>query len=102
MKNISLPVNSYWYYLIEHGLPFDYREVKPYWVRRLTSCASDASIDEIRAGVREFDTATFYLSRHNDPKFPPITLPVRRIGVREGLELGFPSGWYFIIELERE
>ena len=101
MKNISLPVNSYWYYMIEHGLSFDYRQVKPYWIRRFTTCKADAGIDEIKSNLLEYDTATFYLSRRKDPKFPPITFPIRAISVREGGELGFPKGWYFIIELDR-
>ena len=37
MENIlRLPVNEYWYNLIKDGeLTHDYREVKPYWEKRL-------------------------------------------------------------------
>ena len=37
MENVlKLPVNEYWYNLIKNGeLTHDYREIKPYWVKRL-------------------------------------------------------------------
>lgn len=37
MENVlRLPVNEYWYNLIKTGkLTYDYREMKPYWDKRL-------------------------------------------------------------------
>lgn len=37
MENVlRLPVNEYWYNLIKDGeLTHDYREIKPYWEKRL-------------------------------------------------------------------
>lgn len=36
MRVLRLPVNEYWYNLIVSGqLTHDYREVKPYWTKRL-------------------------------------------------------------------
>ena len=37
MDNVlKLPVNEYWYNLIKEGkLTHDYREIKPYWTKRL-------------------------------------------------------------------
>lgn len=42
MKVLRLPVNEYWYRLIKGGvLTFDYREIKPYWTRRLEDKSYD-------------------------------------------------------------
>lgn len=36
MRVLRLPVNEYWYGLIVSGqLTHDYREIKPYWTKRL-------------------------------------------------------------------
>ena len=47
MRVLKLPVNEYWYQLIVSGrLTHDYREVKPYWTRRLEG--------------KEYDVVEFY------------------------------------------
>lgn len=47
MRILRLPVNEYWYNLIVSGqLTHDYREVKPYWTKRLEN--------------KEYDIVEFY------------------------------------------
>ncbi|MCM1218251.1 MAG: hypothetical protein NC548_27510 [Lachnospiraceae bacterium] len=44
---LKLPVNEYWYNLIVSGrLSSDYREIKPYWIKRLEN--------------KEYDVVEFY------------------------------------------
>ena len=43
MRILKLPVNEYWYGLIKSGqLKHDYREIKPYWTKRLEGQSYDA------------------------------------------------------------
>lgn len=47
MRILRLPVNENWYHLILSGrLTFDYREIKPYWIKRLEG--------------KEYDIVEFY------------------------------------------
>ena len=47
VKILRLPVNTNWYKMIQSGeLTFDYREIKPYWIKRLED--------------KEYDIVEFY------------------------------------------
>lgn len=53
---LRLPVNQNWYMLIKNGeLTHDYREIKPFWFKRLEN--------------KEYDIVEFY---HRFNKLPPM------------------------------
>lgn len=55
-RTLRLPVNKNWYQLIESGqLTHDYREIKPYWIKRLEN--------------KEYDVVEFY---HRFNQLPPM------------------------------
>lgn len=54
-KNLRLNLKAKWYDLIEEGIKkTEYREIKPYWFKRLTITTSFGSVL-----CRRFDTVTF-------------------------------------------
>lgn len=55
---LRLPVNEFWYSMIVSGeLTFDYREIKPYWTKRLEN--------------KEYDIVEFY------HRFKKDIIPIR-------------------------
>ena len=100
--NLTLPVNTYWGGLIESGkIDWDYREVKPYWVSRICSCASGTTdVRTIAGTIRNFKTATF-TNRHNGHK---SVYEIRGIEVVDGTFYDFFRNgvFYFIIGIGRK
>lgn len=44
MKTLHLPLKKKWYELIERGIKTEeYREIKPYWVKRLCPCTHECA-----------------------------------------------------------
>ncbi len=44
MKTLHLPLKAKWYEMIESGVKTEeYREIKPYWVKRLVPCTHECS-----------------------------------------------------------
>jgi hypothetical protein len=46
MKILDLPLKKEWYKLIESGIKTEeYREIKPYWIKRLCSCVKGHDVN---------------------------------------------------------
>ena len=101
MRNLTLPVNTYWGGMIEDGtLDWDYREVKPYWISRICDCPPGTTdIQTIKDNIRAFDRLVFY----NRSTGKRMSFNAGQIIVVSGDDYEFLMGgkYYFIIEIKR-
>ena len=124
MRTLDLVLRKKWYDMIDSGEKTEeYREIKPYWVRRLLEpidlfgrdyCKAE-SFDtdfsgwcefivpkDIRDGViefKDFTHVTFHLGYSKDR--PSMTFAIKKIIIDEGKEEwgAFPGETYFVIKL---
>lgn len=125
MKTLDLVLKRKWYDMIASGEKTEeYREIKPYWVKRLIEpinlfgrdyCKEetfDTDCDnswcefivpkDIRDGViefKDFDKVTFHLGYSKDR--PSMTFAIKEIVIDEGKEEwgALPGETYFVIKL---
>ena len=125
MKTLDLVLKRKWFEMIASGEKTEeYREIKPYWIKRLLEqidergrCyykAEDFDDDydiflsqfiippDVRAGIvkfKDFDKVTFHLGYSKDR--PSMTFAIKEIVCDEGKEKwgALPGETYFIIKL---
>ena len=125
MKTLDLVLKRKWYDMIASGEKTEeYREIKPYWIKRLLEqidergrCyykAEDFDDDydiflsqfiippDVRAGIvkfKDFDKVTFHLGYSKDR--PSMTFAIKEIVCDEGKEEwgALPGEIYFVIKL---
>ena len=125
MKTLDLVLKKQWYDMIDSGEKTEeYREIKPYWIKRLLEqidekgrCyykAEDFDDDydnfwlqfiitsDVRSGFvkfRDFDKVTFHLGYSKDR--PSMTFAIKEIVCNEGREEwgALPGETYFVIKL---
>jgi len=108
MKTLDLVLKKKWYDMIESGEKTEeYREIKPYWVKRLTSLRSGSLLFSHRNGYqpipfKDFTHVTFHLGYAKDR--PSMTFAIKEIVCDEGREeWGALAGeTYFVIKLKDE
>lgn len=89
MKTLSLVLKKKWYDMIASGEKTEeYREIKPYWVKRMQNCRD-----------RHYDAVTFHLGYAKDR--PTMTFVLDKITIGRGrAEWGAEEGnLYFVIHL---
>lgn len=98
MKTLYLPLKAKWYEMIESGVKTEeYREIKPYWTKRLTYVSAlDFEGEYLYSLVKHFDYVKFaygYTKR-------TMTFEIESIRIGKGKsEWGAPSEEVFIIKL---
>jgi len=120
MKTLDLVLKRRWYDLIQSGVKTEeYREIKPYWIRRFCYKVSPtfpipwvsmvlASQDSEHLKVlltrrvvnlKNFDKVTFHLGYSKDR--PSMTFAIKEIVIAEGKEEwgALPGETYFVIKL---
>lgn len=98
MDTIKIPCNTYWYNLISNGVVnFDYRLVKPYWVKRLTSCKelNESNALNLKKHLIRYKNACFYIP-YTSKKY---VVAIKDIKITSGSEFCLPTGLYFLIYL---
>ena len=111
-KILHLPLKAQWYEMIESGVKTEeYREIKPYWVKRLCDnwvdkdrfidCMNNCCMNCIQTklyNIHKYDTVKFsygYTRR-------TMTFEIESITIGKGNpEWGAPNGIVFIIKLGR-
>ena len=97
-KTIKLNVNAYWFNLLDRGkINFDYREVKPHWTSRFTTCnPNETNIDVLNGHLKQYDTAEFLIPYTNRK----IRFAINSITVYSGKDIGIDDyKSCFVIEL---
>ena len=105
MKTLDLVLKEKWYRMIESGEKTEeYREIKPYWIRRLTELKLDFLPFSYRNGYqtipfKDYDKVIFHLGYSKDR--PSMTFALDKITINKGkLEWGAEEGkLYFVIHL---
>ena len=101
-KILDLPLKKEWYNMIESGeKKEEYREIKPYWIKRLTELKTDTLLFSFRNGYqsipfKKYDYVRFrygYTNRTMEFKIEDITWGQGKA------EWGAPSDDVFIIKL---
>lgn len=97
MKTLRINVNSYWFTLLDdNALNSDYREVKPYWTKRLTTCDScECDIDVLNDNMKHFDEVEFFVP-YTTKK---IKFELLWIKACKGIDVGLKMDAVFIIKL---
>ncbi len=97
-KTLFLPLKAKWYELIEKGIKKEeYREIKPYWIKRLMIRKFKNSIIE-KAYLKNFDKIRFSYG------YTKRTMYVKCNGLKIGRgnpDWGAPEKEVFIIKLGR-
>lgn len=116
MNILYLPLNRKWYRLIRSGeKTAEYREIKPYWIKRICCLANRKKIDDgfLRglAAVQEscaeaFERGAIVPKAYTHVKFTygytkrSMTFEIKGIGIGRGRpEWGAPEGDVFVISL---
>ena len=96
MATLRVNVNSYWFGLLDKGeIKFDYREVKPHWIKRLTTCdANETDLNVLNDNLRHFDEVEFYIPGHTRK----IIFKLLWMSVFKGSEVGLKTDAAFIIK----
>ena len=105
MGTLDLVLKRKWYDMIASGEKTEeYREIKPYWVKRLTLLRYDNLLFSHRIGYqfipfKDFTHATFHLGYAKDR--PSMTFAIKEIVIDEGKEEwgALPGETYFVIKL---
>lgn len=105
MKTLDLVLKKQWYDMIASGKKTEeYREIKSYWVKRLTSLRYGSLLFSHRNGYqpipfKDFDKVTFHLGYSKDR--PSMTFAIDEITINKGKpEWGaLPEETYFVIKL---
>jgi hypothetical protein len=105
MKTLDLVLKKKWYDMIESGEKTEeYREIKPYWVKRLTSLRYGRLLFSHRNGYqpipfKDFTHVTFHLGYSKDR--PSMTFAIKEIVCGEGNEKwgAEKDKLYFVIKL---
>lgn len=97
MKTLYLPLKKEWYEMIESGVKTEeYREIKPYWIDRLTKIKIDYDLGKYVYADKGFTHIKFsygYTKR-------TMTFECRGITIDKGRkEWGAPDNDVFIIKL---
>lgn len=97
MKTLHLPLKKKWYEMIESGVKTEeYREIKPYWVKRLTEIVPNYDLGRYGHIAKKFTHIKFsygYTKR-------TMTFECKGIRIGKGRpEWGAPDKEVFIIEL---
>lgn len=97
MKTLHLPLKAKWYEMIESGVKTEeYREIKPYWVDRITDVVPDYELGRYVNEVKPFTHVKFsygYTKR-------TMTFEIENITIGKGKpEWGAPTADVFIIKL---
>ena len=92
MKTLHLPLKAKWYEMIESGVKTEeYREIKPYWEKRLAPCDNSNSIKG--KGYTHVKFSYGYTKR-------TMTFEIESITIGKGKpEWGAPTEDVFIIKL---
>lgn len=96
MNTLHLTLRSKWYDLIKDGVKLEeYRDVKPFWIKRLT--AHNNAFDN----CRDFAYVTFARGGHFHQSIPQMTLKCEGIHIGTGNpDWGAePGKEYFVIKL---
>lgn len=113
MRILHLPLKKEWYEMIESGVKTEeYREIKPYWVKRLVSCTHECSNGHWSEKYYQCVLNCKAVERHlNIPKFTHIkfsygytkrtmAFELEKITIGKGNpEWGAPDNDVFIIKL---
>lgn len=125
MKTLDLVLRRKWFDMIASGEKTEeYREIKPYWIKRLleqidergrcyykaedfdddydNSCEQFIIPPDVRAGLvkfKDFDKVTFHLGYAKNR--PSMTFSIKEIVCDEGKEEwgALPGEYYFVIKL---
>lgn len=105
MKTLDLVLKKKWYDMIDSGEKMEeYREAKPYWVKRLTLLPYGILLFSYRNGYqpipfKDFTHVTFHLGYSKDR--PSMTFAIKEIVIDEGKEEwgALPGETYFVIKL---
>ena len=97
MKTLNLILKAKWYDLIASGVKKEeYREIKPYWIKRLTHCLFHVDKDHDYSQYKEFDTVKIHFGYTNKS----MTFECLNVSIGKGKkEWGAPEGDVFIIKL---
>ena len=84
MKTLHLPLKATWYRMIESGdKPEEYREITPYWVKRLVDTDNFLAGEPIQ--YRHYDTVEFSLGYpKKEDTSRRMTFEVANIGAAKG------------------
>ena len=108
MKILYLTLKGKWYDMIASGeKPEEYRDLKPFWVKRLTNGIKEYKSEYCLNGIgyevdwKVFTHVTFARGGHFHPSLPQMTIPLKNIEIGKGnpswgAELGKE---YFVIKL---
>ena len=103
MNTLKLTLKKKWFDLIDQGIKTEeYREIKPYWYKRLVFEYEESFKDTFITSMKTFDLVEF-TNGYNSTS-PKIVLECQNISVGQGLtEWGAVQGQlYFIIKLGRK
>ena len=97
MKILHLPLKAKWYEMIESGVKTEeYREIKPYWIDRITDVVPDYELGRYVNKVKPFTHVKFsygYTKR-------TMTFEIESITIGKGNpEWGAPDREVFVIKL---
>lgn len=97
MKTLHLPLKAKWYEMIESGVKTEeYREIKPYWIDRITDVVPDYELGKYVNKAKPFTHVKFsygYTKR-------TMTFEIESITIGKGKpEWGAPTEDVFIIKL---
>jgi len=97
VKTLKVNVNTYWYGLLEDkSVDFDYREAKPYWTKRLTTCRpNETDADTLNNNIKQYDEIEFFIP-YTTKK---LRYEIASITAHKGIDVGLKMGACFIIKL---
>lgn len=106
MKILDLPLKSVWYLMIESGVKKEeYREIKPYWVKRLKSCYDPNTdcriyIPECKFCYKGIDTNYTHVRFRYGYTKRTMLFRLDSISIGKGKpEWGAPDEYVFILKL---
>lgn len=105
MKTLKLTIKKKWFDLIEKGIKKEeYREIKYFWIKRLTLDYKDLGAFDCSFKIKEFDFIHFFNGGHYSDKLPNAKYECLGIELREGKqEWGAePNEQYFVIKLGKK
>lgn len=101
MKTLHLPLKKKWYEMIESGVKSEeYREIKPYWVKRLTDDKALKSYYKWTDPYKDYHKGYTHVKFSYGYTKRTMTFEIESIAIGKGKpEWGAPNEDVFIIKL---
>jgi len=101
MKTLTLPLKCKWFNMIKAGIKKEeYREIKPFWKKRLRNIALKTNLSTIYEGFQRYDRLVFtlgYPKADDTERRLEFKNPCIRIGTGKPEWGAEPDKTYFVI-----